>query len=90
MPLSITHVVVSFSDVVSSQANTSFQQHKTGFYTCPVWEKKQIPEAGLFLCLNSFRISIYYISFLSHFVFYFPKHDEKDMHAYFNVDLSLL
>eukprot|EP00105_Crassostrea_gigas_P035660 XP_019919808.1 PREDICTED: phosphatidylinositol 3,4,5-trisphosphate 5-phosphatase 2 isoform X4 [Crassostrea gigas] len=32
------------ADVVSSQANTSFQQHKTGFYTCPVWDKKQIPE----------------------------------------------
>lgn len=66
---------VSFSDVVSSQANTSFQQHKTGFYTCPVWDKKQIPEAGLFL---PFRIPIYYIdSFLSHFVFYFPKHDKR-------------
>ncbi|XP_061183284.1 phosphatidylinositol 3,4,5-trisphosphate 5-phosphatase 2-like isoform X5 [Saccostrea echinata] len=32
------------ADVASSSANTSFQQHKTGFYTCPVWEKKQIPE----------------------------------------------
>ncbi|XP_062578333.1 phosphatidylinositol 3,4,5-trisphosphate 5-phosphatase 1-like isoform X3 [Saccostrea cucullata] len=32
------------ADVVPSSANTSFQQHKTGFYTCPVWEKKQIPE----------------------------------------------
>lgn len=65
---------VSFSDVVSSQANTSFQQHKTGFYTCPVWDKKQIPEAGLFL---PFRIPIYYTnSFLSHFVW-----QEIDMHT---------
>ncbi|XP_022335405.2 phosphatidylinositol 3,4,5-trisphosphate 5-phosphatase 2A-like isoform X2 [Crassostrea virginica] len=32
------------ADVVPSNPNTSFQQHKTGFYTCPVWERKQIPE----------------------------------------------
>lgn len=40
-------------DVVPSNPNTSFQQHKTGFYTCPVWERKQIPEVILGLIFLS-------------------------------------
>ena len=46
-------VLIFLVDVVPSNPNTSFQQHKTGFYTCPVWERKQIPEVILGLIFLS-------------------------------------
>lgn len=46
-------ILILLVDVVPSNPNTSFQQHKTGFYTCPVWERKQIPEVILGLIFLS-------------------------------------
>ncbi|KAK3094659.1 hypothetical protein FSP39_004619 [Pinctada imbricata] len=31
-------------EVGQSKPNNKFVEHKTGFYTCPTWEKKQLPE----------------------------------------------